>query len=161
MSAENPAPNTIPWPPIIYVAVAAIALAVHLAAPLPWPAEPWRTALLILGILLAAIAFSIELSTILAFRKHKTTIMPHRAASRLITTGPFAWSRNPIYFANTMLLTGAGLVFAIGWLVLTAPCAAALTYVLAIRREEAHLAASFGKDWENYAARTARWFGRR
>lgn len=157
--AENSAPNTIPWPPIIYIGAAIVALAFHQLAPLPWPKDPWRMTMLMAGVFLIVCALAIELSTALVFRRHRTTILPHRSATRLITTGPFAWSRNPIYLANTMLLTGAGLTFGVAWLVLTAPCAATLTYLLAIRREEQHLARLFGEAWHNYALQTRRWFG--
>jgi protein-S-isoprenylcysteine O-methyltransferase Ste14 len=115
---------------------------------------------MVLGLFMLAAAIAIELATALTFRRHKTTILPHRAATRLITSGPFAWSRNPIYLANTMLLIGVGLAFGIGWLVLTAPFAAGLTLLLAIKREERHLAQQFGDDWKAYAARTGRWFGK-
>ena len=78
---------------------------------------------------------------------------PTVAASNLITTGPFAWSRNPIYVGNTVLVIAAGLLFGKLWLILLAPVAAYVTQKLAIEREEKHLAAKFGKEWQDYAAR--------
>jgi protein-S-isoprenylcysteine O-methyltransferase Ste14 len=158
--ASIPAPNKIPWPPLIYLGAAAAGLALHWTVPLPWPTGALGAVLMVLGLFMLAAAIAIELATALTFRRHKTTILPHRAATRLITSGPFAWSRNPIYLANTMLLIGVGLAFGIGWLVLTAPFAAGLTLLLAIKREERHLAQQFGDDWKAYAARTGRWFGK-
>jgi protein-S-isoprenylcysteine O-methyltransferase Ste14 len=96
-------------------------------------------------------------ATFATFRKHKTTIMPNQAATNLITTGPFAWSRNPIYLANTALVLGAGLYFENLWLVGLAFVAALITQKLAIEREEKHLAAKFGAAWEGYAARVRIW----
>ena len=83
--------------------------------------------------------------------------MPNRPATALITSGPFALSRNPIYVANTLLVGGLGLAFGIGWLVIAALLGALLTRKLAIAREEHHLAARFGAEWQAYAARTPRW----
>jgi protein-S-isoprenylcysteine O-methyltransferase Ste14 len=74
-----------------------------------------------------------------------------------VTSGPFALSRNPIYLGNTLLITGAALLFASPWLLAAACVAAALVRVLAIRREEAHLAAQFGSVWTDYTQRTRRW----
>jgi protein-S-isoprenylcysteine O-methyltransferase Ste14 len=91
----------------------------------------------------------------------RANILPHRAATALVTWGPFGFSRNPIYLGNTILLLGAGLAFGIAWFVPVAFAAAALTARLAIAREEAHLNARFGRAWREYAARVRRWVGRR
>ena len=96
-------------------------------------------------------------TTMLAFRRHHTTVLPHRGATRLITDGPFRFSRNPIYVGNTLLVAGAGLVFGVAWLIPAALAGALATQKLAIEREEEHLARRFGADWAGYAARTPRW----
>jgi protein-S-isoprenylcysteine O-methyltransferase Ste14 len=116
-----------------------------------------KTVLVMFGVLLLIAAMAIELSAAMQFRKSKTTILPHRSATQLITGGPYRWSRNPIYVANTMLLVGAGLVFGIAWLIPAAIIAAALTHVLAVKREEAHLAKAFGSLWHDYANQVPRW----
>ena len=150
-------PNRIPWPPILYVAAAALALLLHHFAPVPWPQGILRLPLAAVGLCLICAAVALEIMTALTFRRHRTTILPHRAAAALITDGPFAKSRNPIYTGNTMLLLGAGLLTGIAWLVAAAPFAAFAVQKLAIEREERHLAARFGAEWQAYAARTPRW----
>ena len=110
-----------------------------------------------IGLCLACAAVALDVTAALAFRRHRTTILPHRGATALITEGPFGWSRNPIYVANTLLVTGMGLLFGSAWLVIAAFVAAFLTQKLAIEREEGHLAARFGQAWTEYAARTPRW----
>lgn len=104
-----------------------------------------------------AAGIALDLATALAFRRHRTTVLPHRGATRLITDGPFRYSRNPIYVANTLLVAGGGLVSGIAWLIPAAFAAAVATRKMAIEREEAHLALRFGEDWRAYAARTPRW----
>jgi protein-S-isoprenylcysteine O-methyltransferase Ste14 len=154
---QRPAPNRIPWPPIIYLLAVAIGLVLHLAYPLPWlpgRAADWAQ---VFGALLGLAALAIDLITVSNFRHFQTTVLPHRAASKLITTGPFAWSRNPIYVANTLLILAAGLYFGKLWLVLLAPLAAFTTQKLAIEREELHLAELFGAEWRAYAAKVRRW----
>lgn len=150
-------PNTIPWPPLIYLGAAAIALFLHGQWPIAWPQA--NTTLALIGVFLLVVAIAIEVFAAFTFRKCRTTILPHRAASVLITSGPFAFSRNPIYVANTLLLAGAGFAFGIGWLLIMAPMAALATQELAIKREEQHLAEKFGSAWASYAARTSRWIG--
>jgi protein-S-isoprenylcysteine O-methyltransferase Ste14 len=155
MQAESP--NRVPWPPLIYLAGAGAGFALHLMMPLPWAGGPLETVLFWLGLALMAAAAAVDILCFATFRRHRTTILPHRGASHLITTGPFAWSRNPIYTGNTALLLGAGLALGIVWLGIMAFVAAAITLQLAIRREERHLERKFGEAWRRYAQRVPRW----
>jgi protein-S-isoprenylcysteine O-methyltransferase Ste14 len=157
MSDLRDRPNTVPWPPILFAGAALIALGLQAVVPLPWPNGPWRAVLAMAGLFLAAAGLALDLATMLAFRHHRTTVLPHRGATRLITDGPFRFSRNPIYLGNTLLVAGAGLVFGVAWLIPAALAGASATGRLAIAREEQHLALRFGQDWADYAARTPRW----
>lgn len=150
-------PNTIPWPPIIYITAAVIGVVAQRFWSLPWVGGNLGLVTQVLGAALAIAALSLDVATFATFRKHKTTVMPNKAATNLITTGPFAWSRNPIYVANTVLVMGAGLYFGNVWLAGLAFVAAFLTQKLAIEREEKHLAAKFGDAWQGYAKRVRRW----
>lgn len=153
-------PNNVPWPPLLFGGAAAIALLLHWRAPLPFPPPPMATLLEVLGVGLILCALLIDGIAFLAFRRHQTTILPHKRAENLITTGIYAWSRNPIYLANFMLVAGAGLALGIWALVVAAPVALLATWKLAVQREEQHLAKRFGPAWESYARTTGRWFGR-
>ena len=157
MTGLRDRPNTIPWPPLLYSGAALIALGLQSVLPLPWPDGVWRAVLMMAGLFLAAAGIALDLATMMTFRHHRTTVLPHRPATRLITDGPFRYSRNPIYVGNTLLVAGAGLAFGIGWLIPAALAAALATAKLAIAREEQHLALRFGEDWQAYAARTPRW----
>ena len=150
-------PNAIPWPPILFASTALVALGLQVLLPLPWPGGAWAAVLAMLGLFLAAAGLALDLASMLAFRRHRTTVMPHRGASRLITDGPFRFSRNPIYVGNTLLVAGAGLIFGVAWLIPAALAGAIATRKLAIEREERHLALRFGQAWSDYAARTPRW----
>lgn len=150
-------PNTIPWPPILFAGAALVALGLQALVPLPWPGGAWAAILLMAGLFLAAAGLALDLATMLTFRRFRTTVLPHRGATRLITEGPFRLSRNPIYVGNTLLVAGAGLVFGVAWLIPAAFAGAYATAKLAIAREEQHLALRFGPDWAAYAARTPRW----
>lgn len=90
-------------------------------------------------------------------RKANTTVLPHRGADHLVTDGPFSFTRNPIYLANTLLMFGLGLVSGITWFFLLGLVAAFLTQKLAIEGEEQHLEIRFGKRYRDYAKRVRRW----
>ncbi len=154
-------PNVIPWPPLLFAGAAAIALLLHWSSPLEFPDPPQGTLLHGLGALLIVTALAIDALAFLAFRRHRTTILPHKGSDNLITTGIYGWSRNPIYLGNLLLVTGAGLFFGIWALVIAAPIALLATQKLAVEREERHLAARFGEQWQAYRRKTGRWFGRK
>ncbi len=109
-----------------------------------------------------AIGLGLDLAAMFWMHQQRANILPHRAATALVTTGPFALSRNPIYLGNTVLVAGAALLLNNPWFLVAALIAAFAVTHLAIQREEAHLATHFGDQWRDYAHRTPRWLiGRR
>ena len=86
-----------------------------------------------------------------------TTILPNRCSTYLVTSGPYRFTRNPIYLGYTLTTAGIGLALLNPWCIVTAIVAAAVTSLVAIRREELHLLSRFGIDFERYCNGTARW----
>jgi protein-S-isoprenylcysteine O-methyltransferase Ste14 len=148
-------PNVIPWPPILFLGVLALAYLLSRVLPL---ALPGPVALFVpLGWLLVVASMGLMLWAFLAFRQHQTSVLPNRRADALITAAPFNISRNPIYLSEAVLLFGLGLVNGSLWYgLVVAPFMLAISR-MAIIREEAHLAARFGAEWSTYAARVRRW----
>ena len=151
------APNTFPWPPVIYGAAILSGALSGYVLPTPWPSSPTSDFLLAIGALMVAAALFIDYRAMRTMTDAKTTIMPHKGSAHLVTKGPFAVSRNPIYVANTMITLGAGLAFGIVWFIPLAFVAAFFTSQLAIKREEAHLEARFGKAFRDYSKKVRRW----
>jgi len=86
-----------------------------------------------------------------------TTVIPHREPAALVMGGLFSLSRNPIYLADALLLTGLYL----HWDALIALPLVAVFMAIITRRfihpEEARLQTVFGEVYEDYCARTRRW----
>ncbi|MDF2374328.1 MAG: isoprenylcysteine carboxylmethyltransferase family protein [Rhizobiaceae bacterium] len=154
MNAYKAKPNDLPWPPII--AGAAILLSV-LAGMLITLELPGTALARFAGSLLIISAISLDIWSMMTLHASQTTIMPNRKSSHLVTTGPFGYSRNPIYAGNAMLLFGLGLLTTNGWFAVFAVGAMIGTHVMAIRREELHLLAIFGAEYEAYCNRVRRW----
>ncbi|MEO6586548.1 MAG: isoprenylcysteine carboxylmethyltransferase family protein [Knoellia sp.] len=78
-------------------------------------------------------------------------------ASTLVTGGPNAWTRNPMYLALSGLLT-AHAVARGGWAPVL-PVAAFIATIdrLQIQPEEEALRARFGSEYEDYCTRVRRW----
>jgi protein-S-isoprenylcysteine O-methyltransferase Ste14 len=160
MDAAAARPNRIPWPPLLYGAALVLGFGLGRLSPLGWPQESAGGALRIAGGALAALGLALDLWSVVTLHRARTNILPHRAADSLVTHGPYALTRNPIYLGNTLLVLGLGAAFANVWLMAAAVGAALAADRLAARREEAHLAARFGADFSAYRARVPRWIGR-
>ncbi len=150
-------PNRLPWPPVLLAGATTLALAFDhwvVACPIPF-AE--TAAAKVLGLLLLGSGLGLVVWAVLAFYHHRTSIRPDRAAKVLMTSGPFALSRNPIYLGEAALLIGAGLLFNRLSLVVAAAAFIVSVTILAVRGEEAHLARRFGDAYEQYCQRAGRW----
>lgn len=95
--------------------------------------------------------------TLWTFHRHRTTVNPYGGASALCTGGPFAFSRNPIYLGDWLILVGVSLLLNTLWPLAFAPLIWATIRYGVIRHEEAHLEAKFGDAYRAYKARVRRW----
>ena len=77
---------------------------------------------------------------------------------RLITSGPFARLRHPMYAGVLLAALGALLIFRTWAMVFFAPMS--LVVLARAEREEALLTQEFGRAWQAYAARVSKWFPR-
>ena len=91
------------------------------------------------------------------FRRARTTIVPHRQASALVTGGIYSRTRNPIYLADLMILAGLVLYWDA---VLSLVLVPLLLWVLERRfviPEENRLRRTFRADFARYAHKVRRW----
>ena len=90
-------------------------------------------------------------------RRRRTTIIPHREADHLVTTGIFSRSRNPIYLGDAMILAG----FVLNWnAVLSLPLIPIFIWWTERRfivPEEDRLRRKFRADFARYCQKTRRW----
>lgn len=147
----------IPWPPLLYLAAVAAAFALGAVWPLPWLPDPAAGMLLVVGLILAVAAVAVEIAAVRLFLARKTTVLPGGKPVSLVTNGPFALTRNPIYVGNTALTIALGLILGNAWFLPLAIVAALATDRLAVRPEEKQLEASFGRKYRDYKAKVRRW----
>jgi protein-S-isoprenylcysteine O-methyltransferase Ste14 len=144
----------LPWPPILFLAcLGAGLLGERLLSGRLAPQA--GTLLGGIGLLLAAAGILFTGLAIRTMLRAGTEIRPNRPAGHLLRAGPFAFSRNPIYEGEVLLLAGLAALFASPALAL-----AGLAFLIGInaviRLEERHLAARFGDEYRDYRARTPR-----
>jgi len=78
----------------------------------------------------------------------------------LISSGPYAFVRNPLYGANFLLWTGFVLLSRLLWLLPIAWVAFAAQYGAIARWEHARLQGHFGREYDEFAARVPAWWPR-
>lgn len=110
-----------------------------------------------LGGFLIILALGILMAATRAFNEAGETLQPNTPSKRLLTEGPYRFSRNPIYLA--MMIFGAGFGGATSnvWIILTTAFAGVILHFFAIRPEEAYLERKFGEAFADYRRRVRRW----
>ena len=75
----------------------------------------------------------------------------------IVHTGPYRWSRNPIYLSFSLLQLGVAYWVNSLWLLVTLILAVALMSFVVIPREEQYLETRFPSDYSPYKASVRRW----
>jgi protein-S-isoprenylcysteine O-methyltransferase Ste14 len=109
------------------------------------------------GCLLLAAGFLLRVWATFYFYERQLKVISLNPQQALITTGPFRFSRNPLYLGgNVFIFFGAALV-------LGSPAALIITALhlplvdVFIRREERQLGRQFGEAWLHYRNQVRRW----
>ncbi|MEM8774736.1 MAG: isoprenylcysteine carboxylmethyltransferase family protein [Pseudomonadota bacterium] len=110
-----------------------------------------------LGVMLIGVATVLAIAAIIEFRRHRTTVIPHMQPSELVSSGVFARSRNPIYLADVLILTGFILIWDAVVSVMLIPVFAMLIQKRFILAEEMRLKQAFPEAFEEYCRATRRW----
>ena len=154
MSSAPDKPNVIAFPGLLYAAAFAAAVGLHLVWPLPiLPAEIARWA----GVALCVAGAILILWGVATMRAAKTNIYPELPATALVTTGPFRFTRNPLYVALTILFLGLALEMNTFWgIVVLVPLLAVMHYGV-ILREERYLERKFGESYRHYRSTVRRY----
>ena len=143
------------YPPIWFLLFSIIAFLVHwlwpLSFDLPIPLKMISIAIMVSGVVLAAWARA-------TFRSYDTSANPFAEADCLVTTGPYRYSRNPMYMGMLLVLIGLGF-----WLQSLTALMVMPLFVYVINHchivpEEQRLMKRFGKSFNDYCATTRRWF---
>ena len=111
----------------------------------------------LLGVLVMATGLGLVLVSVWTMARARTTFVPRRDPSGLVTRGVFGFSRNPIYLGDALMLGGAILYWG-AWAALPlVPLFMLFITHRYIHDEEARLRQGFGAQYESYAARVPRW----
>jgi protein-S-isoprenylcysteine O-methyltransferase Ste14 len=110
-----------------------------------------------IGLALMVIGLALVIAANLSFRRAGTHAEPWKPSTEIVTTGVFAWLRNPMYVGGTIALIGLAILLASDWMVVTTLVMALVLHFGVVRREERYLNEKFGKVYRDYCAQVSRY----
>ena len=147
-------PRRVPFPPAIPVVALALSWGLGRLWPIGvnWPAwfqwVGW-------GLVIAHVVLAI--SAVRTFRQHHTALNPLGEVTTMVASGPFRYTRNPMYLSLLVFYVGGTLALRLPWAaILLVPVFLALHFGVIVP-EEKHLAAEFGEPYRLYQQRVRRW----
>ncbi|MDQ3571887.1 MAG: isoprenylcysteine carboxylmethyltransferase family protein [Actinomycetota bacterium] len=155
MSGSDTETSGVKVPPPLYF-VAGFLASVGLEAAMPIDRPPLPITLLGAAIGIAG-WLALDGAAMLSFIRARTSMIPMKPSSALVRTGPYRFTRNPMYVGMAALYLG--LAFALGfiWPLIVLPLVLVAIDRLVIAKEEAYLARRFEQPYRDYMERVRRW----
>lgn len=155
MGVKSDAPDVAIPPPVAHGVAVVIAFAANWIYPLPFlpPAIPH----LVPGLIVLLLALLLIRWAIQTFRKAKTNLLTNKATLAIVTIGPFAYSRNPIYVAILLSFVGFAIAANSLWFLLALVIMFFVLQFGVIAHEETYLTKKFGQTYLGYKAKVRCW----
>jgi protein-S-isoprenylcysteine O-methyltransferase Ste14 len=144
----------VPW---VFVLTYLLGASVESVVRRPGRSPEAFVAVSVVGIFLFAVGATIAAWSLLIFRKARTTTVPGKASTRLVTWGPYRLSRNPMYVGLALAYLGEAGILRQVWPVLALPLTLAYVNWIVVPVEEARLGEVFGPEYREYRAKVRRW----
>ena len=141
-------------PPIVVLVSLLLGAVLTVARPLPFFPGVLR---LPAGGLLVAMAAGLFWYSVAQFRTAGTPVPGNKPTTVIVRTGPYRFSRNPIYLAFFVLHLGLAICVNSFWLVATLIASVAVVGGVVVPREERYLTGRFGVDYLEFKASVRRW----
>lgn len=151
---DHPATNRNVHPPVVALLFIATAYVLGRFIPAPFVVPP---VLQYVGLGLAFIGFLLGMGALLELRKARTTLDPHGSSRRVVTSGIYRLTRNPIYLGFLLMVVGLPLNSGLIWGIVVAPLYIIMMNRLVIEQEEAYLERKFKDQYTDYHSRVRRW----
>ncbi len=141
-------------PPLIYGGFLLIGFVIDYFWPIPVLPDNFQYAL---GGVLIVLALAIIFPAFNMFRKAGTAVRPDRPTTAIITSGPYRFTRNPLYLALTLIYAGIAIAADSIWVLLLLIPVLLIMNRGVIGREEKYLDGKFGEEYRRYKKTVRRW----
>jgi protein-S-isoprenylcysteine O-methyltransferase Ste14 len=141
-------------PPLIYIAGFLVGVALEVAFPIAALPLALALAAALVGIV---IWLALDGAAMLHFQRARTSMVPMRPSTALVTSGPYRFTRNPMYLGMAVLYAALALALGVIWALAVLPLVILALDRLVIAREEPYLERKFGDQYRQYRGRVRRW----
>ena len=107
--------------------------------------------------MLIALGIAVDIWFSVTLSRARTPVNPYSPTEALVTSGPYAFSRNPAYVGMAVIFVGIALAAEAPWALLALPLALLTIDRGVIQREEPYLERLFGDQYRGYRSRVRRW----
>ena len=157
MTEATPRPSGVHLPPpLVYAAGFLIGWLIDRRLPVPITVGG-STGRLVGAAICAAACVAVAGAAFVTFRRARTTVIPGRPASALVTSGPYQVTRNPMYVSFAVFYIGATLLLNSWWPAMLLLPVLFVIDRFVIRHEERYLASAFPREYAEYRERVRRW----
>src|SRR5215831_10508596 len=154
-NTTQPGPNPgLLRPPVIFLCAVLVGIALNWA----WPLKLMPGNMRLLGALATVCAVVLFLLSYREFRAAGTSVRGSTGSTTIVRTGPYRFSRNPIYLAFILFVLGLSVWLNNLWLLVMLVPAVGIIAMVVIPREERFLEHNFSDEYSNYKSSVRRWF---
>ncbi|NVO19579.1 MAG: isoprenylcysteine carboxylmethyltransferase family protein [Bacteroidetes bacterium] len=144
----------VPW---VFILTYLLGLAFQFIFPTHILSPDYLIYIKILGGILFLLGVTLASWSLIIFSKAQTTTTPGESSRKLVTYGPYRFSRNPMYVSLTLAYLGEAFFLIQLWPVIFLPLMLAYVTRVVIPLEEEILARDLKEEYNSYSARVSRW----
>lgn len=152
MSKGGPLPGLL-RPPLVFLLAISLGIGLNRA----WPSPFIPSHLRLLGPFLVLCAVLLFFLSLREFRAAGTSVRGTERTTAIVRTGPYRFSRNPIYVAFILLVAGLSVWLNDLWVLLMLVPAVGVMALVVIPREERFLERNFQSQYARYKTAVRRW----
>lgn len=154
MTDKNDNPKVIAPPPLIFLSGLIIGGIINWFYPIKIMDGGLAV---VLGNLLFLVGIAVIAIVYMQMRRAKTNIEPWKPTTKILDSGLYSRSRNPIYFGMILIYLAITCFFNSVWFLPFLPIVLLIIHFGVILREEKYLEIKFGEDYLDYKKRVRRW----
>ena len=141
-------------PPLLFVLPIAAALALEWFVPTSFVHGAFRWNI---GAIFFVAGLLLNIAGFVTQKRAGTDPIPFNPSTRIVTHGPYRFSRNPMYIGLALWTLGIAFLVDCAWMLLAVPIGLVLIDRLVVTREERYLERKFGEEYLSYKRRVRRW----
>jgi protein-S-isoprenylcysteine O-methyltransferase Ste14 len=151
---EEDRPGVPIAPPLLFVLPIVGSLVLEWFVPTSFAHGAFRW---ILGAIFFLTGLALNISGFVTQKRAGTDPIPFNPSTRIVSHGPYRFSRNPMYIGLALCTLGIAILVDSAWMLLAVPIGLVLIDRLIIMREERYLERKFGEEYLSYKQRVRRW----